>query len=128
MHGTIDIDDTIANAEHAFPALHRFFGGYFHEDWQEEHGGTGDAVSAYLRDAPAATVTATVAELDRLLASDLDEASLARLLRDGFGCNYVPEVDELTAHAWLERLRTLMQSRPANERRGGGDGAGPAVS
>lgn len=114
MHGIIDVDDTIANAEQAFPVLYRFFGGYFHEDWQEEHAGTSDAVSAYLREAPAARATATIAELDRLLGLGLDEASLARLLRDGLGCNYVPEVDELTARAWLERLRVLMQPLPPN--------------
>lgn len=114
MHDTIDIDDVIANADVGFPALHRFFGGYFHEDWQEEHAGTADAVSTYLREAPAATVSATAAELDRLLALEVDEASLARLLRDGFGCNYVPEVDELSARAWLQRMRGLMQSLPPN--------------
>lgn len=114
MHGIIDIDDTIANAQGAFPVLYRFFGGYFHEDWHEEHAGTADAVSSYLREAPAATVAATIAELDRLLAAGLDEASLARLLRDGLGCNYVPEVDELTARAWLERVRDLMQPLPPN--------------
>lgn len=114
MHGIIDIDDTIANAERDFPALSRFFGGYFHEDWQEEHVGTTAAVTAYLREAPAPTVVATVAELDRLLAMGLDEAALARLLREGLGCNYVPEVDELTAASWLERVRGQLQPAPAN--------------
>jgi len=112
MHGTIDIDETIADSERDFPALHRFFGGYFHEDWQEEYAGTGDAVAAYLREAPAATVAATVTELDRLLAMPLNEPERTRLLREGLGCNYVPEVDELSAQSWLERVRALMQAMP----------------
>lgn len=114
MHGIIDIDDTIANAEREFPVLVRFFGGYFHEDWQEEHTGTTAAVTAYLREAPAATVSATAAELDRLLGMGLDEAALGRLLREGLGCNYVPEVDELTARSWLERVRGQLPSAPSS--------------
>jgi hypothetical protein len=112
MHGIIDVDDTIANAEREFPLLRRFFGAYFHEDWHEEHAGTNAAVAAYLRDAPAPVVTASAVELDRVLALGLDDASLGRLLRDGFGCNYVPEVDELTPRAWLERVRGQMQPAP----------------
>lgn len=112
MHGTVDSDDSIANAEHDFPALQRFLAAYFHEDWQEEHAATNAVVAAYLRDAPAATVAATAGDIDRLLGMPLDDASLSQLLRDGFDCNYVPEVDEVSARAWLERLRGQMRRPP----------------
>lgn len=99
--------------EREFPALHRFFGAYFHQDWQEEHGSSAAAVAAYRHDAPLASTAATSSELDRLLSMDLDDAALGRFLREGLECNYVPQVDELSNRAWLERVRDLLQpARP----------------
>lgn len=111
MHGISDTGGGAA-ADHDFPALHRFFGAYFHQDWHAEHGSSTAAIEAYRHDAPPATMAVATAELDRVLAMDLDDASLGRLLRQGFDCNYVPEADELTNRAWLERIRGLLQ--PAN--------------
>lgn len=108
MHGISDVDASAA-ADRDFPALHRFFGAYFHQDWHAEHGSSTAAVEAYRHDAPAATTAAAAAELERVLAMDLDDASLGRLLRQGFECNYVPEADELTNRAWLQRVRGLLQ-------------------
>jgi len=114
MHGTIDIETTIAGADSDFPALFQLFGGYFHQDWHEEYPTTRDAVSAYVREAPPDAAHAAVLEIDRLLDMRLDEAALSRLLREGFDCNYVPQVDELTNEAWLAQLRDLLSSRPRN--------------
>ena len=112
MHG-IEDDITTAAAQD-YPALHRLFGAYFHEDWQDDYTTSTGAVQAFLGEASYATVDATRRELDRLLASGLDDAELGRLLRDGFDCNYVPQVDELSNGAWLARIRDLMQPvRPA---------------
>ena len=36
MNGTIDLD-TIASAAADYPALSQLFGGYFHQDWQQDH-------------------------------------------------------------------------------------------
>jgi len=111
MHGTIDIEATIAGADSEFPALFQLFGGYFHQDWHEEYATTRDAVSAFVREAPPDAVSAAVRELDQLLAMDLDEAALSRILREGFDCNYVPQVDELTNRDWLVQLRELLGPR-----------------
>ncbi|MGH7686220.1 MAG: contact-dependent growth inhibition system immunity protein [Candidatus Dormibacteria bacterium] len=109
MNSSSDVIDAAARAEHDFPALARFFGGYFHQDWQEEYGSSTAAVAAFVRDAPAAGAAKTAAELDRVLALDLDDPALGRLLYDGFECNYVPQVDELSNRAWLQRVRALLQ-------------------
>jgi CdiI immunity protein len=108
MHGTIDIEQTIATADSEYPALFQLFGGYFHQDWHEEYVTTRDAVNAFVHEAPPQAVRAAVEELDRLLAQRLDESALSRLLQEGFDCNYVPQVDEMTNRDWLAQLRDLL--------------------
>ncbi|MBV8529404.1 MAG: hypothetical protein JOZ75_13925 [Candidatus Dormibacteraeota bacterium] len=108
------IDDITTAAAGDYPALHRLFGAYFHQDWQDDYTTSTGAVQAFLREAPYAIVDAARRELDALLATPLDDAELGRLLREGFDCNYVPQVDELTTRAWLARIRDLMHPvRPA---------------
>lgn len=102
-------DDIITAAARNYPALRRMFGAYFHQDWHDDYVTSTGAVQAFLREAPYATVDTARRELDRLLASPLSDAELGRLLRDGFDCNHVPQVDELSNRAWLERIRDLMQ-------------------
>ena len=105
---SIDDDITTAAARN-YPALHRLFGAYFHQDWHDDYATSTGAIQAFLREAPYATVDTARRELDHLLASPLSDQELGRLLRDGFDCNYVPQVDELSNRAWLERIRDLMQ-------------------
>ena len=102
-------DDIITAAARNYPALRRMFGAYFHQDWHDDYVTSTRAVQAFLREAPYATVDTARRELDRLLASPLSDGELGRLLRDGFDCNHVPQVDELSNRAWLERIRDLMQ-------------------
>jgi hypothetical protein len=114
MDSSNDYDTLAAGVERGFPALRRFFGGYFHQDWQQDYSSTRDAVTAYLHDVPPASAATTVEELDRMLAMQLDDATLGMLLRESFGCNYVPQVDELSNRAWLERVRdALRPAKPA---------------
>ena len=108
-----DHDITTA-AAHTYPVLQRLFGAYFHEDWHDEYATSTGAVQSFLREAPLATVDGARRELDHLLASSLSDEQVGHLLREGFDCNYVPQVDELSNRAWLERVRDLMQPvRPA---------------
>ncbi len=106
---SIDIDAAIADADATFPALFQLFGGYFHQDWRSDHTTPAAALGAFLDEAPAQAVGEAVAELDRLLDAGADDASLARLLREGFDCNYVPEHDGLTATGWLTAVRGRLQ-------------------
>ena len=109
MHGTIDIETTIARADSEFPALFQLFGGYFHQDWHEEYATTQAALSAFLRDASTPTTAAVVADIDRVLALHLDDAALHRVLIEGLDCNYVPGIDERPVDQWLRQLRDLLQ-------------------
>jgi hypothetical protein len=104
MNHTIDIEATITGADSEFPALFQLFGGYFHEDWRDEHAQPAAALAAFKAEAPPEAVREAVAELDRLLTAGLDDAALARLLQEGFACNYVPSRDGVSPTTWLQHV------------------------
>jgi CdiI immunity protein len=108
MSTTMDIDAVIAESDREFPALYQFFGGYFHEDWREDHDTPDVAVRAFLAEAPPEAVDAARAELDRLLASGFDDAALTRLLAGGFASDYVPATDGVTTSDWLSHVGDLL--------------------
>ncbi len=112
MNGTIDFD-TVARAGADYPALAQLFGGYYHQDWQEDHASPEAALQAFVRDTSAKTVNAAATEIDRLLNAGFDDAGLAQMLTDGFDCNYVAETDGVTALAWLNEVRDGLRAAAA---------------
>ncbi len=109
MNGTIHTD-TIAGAAADYPALAQLFGGYFHQDWREDHASADDALQAFARDSSPETVTAAANDIDRLLGAGFDDVALARLLADGLDCNYIAETDGVTAPAWLASVRDSLRA------------------
>jgi CdiI immunity protein len=109
MNGTIDVD-TIAHAEADYPALTQLLGGYYHQDWREDHATPEAALQAFVSDASSETVAAAANEIDRLLTAGYDPAALAQLLADGFDCNYLAETDGLSAAAWLAQVRDSLRT------------------
>jgi phenylalanyl-tRNA synthetase beta subunit len=108
----MDIESFIGEADRAFPALYQLLAGYFHQDWRDEFASPEAAVRSFAAEAPPAAVDAAVAELDRLLGWELDEAALTRLLWDGFGCDYVPQSDETAPSRWLATVRAALAAAP----------------
>ncbi len=109
MNGTIDMD-SIAHAEKNYPALSQLLAGYYHQDWQEDHPSPEAALQAFVRDASAVTVANAASEIDRLLSAGLDDASLTRMLIEGFDCNYIAETVGLTSQAWLSGVRDALRA------------------
>jgi len=109
MSSVIDIDARIADADSEFPALFQLFGGYFHQDWHEEYATPGAALTAFIEEAPPEAVREAAVELQRLLDLPVDDEALAKLLRAGFDCNYVPSRDGLTTTQWLTAVRDRLQ-------------------
>ena len=109
MNGTIDTD-TIASAAADYPALAQLFGGYFHQDWREDHASPDEALQAFSREASSETVTAAANDIDRLLSAGFDDVALAQLVADGLDCNYVAEADGITAPAWLASVRDSLRA------------------
>ncbi len=111
MNGTIDIDIAVENAATDYPALAQLLAGYFHQDWQEDHASPEAALSAFSADAARETIAAAAADIDRLLNAGFDDAGIARVLADGFDCNYLPATDGLASTAWLVHVRETLRSR-----------------
>jgi contact-dependent growth inhibition (CDI) system CdiI-like immunity protein len=109
MNGTIDTE-TFAGAAADYPALAQLFGGYYHQDWRQDHASPDEAVRAFIGDASPETVTAAAADIDRLLGAGFDESALAQLLADGLDCNYVAGADGVTAAAWLASVRDSLRA------------------
>jgi CdiI immunity protein len=105
MNGTIDIDIAIDNAATDYPALAQLLAGYYHQDWRQDHATPDAAVQAFVDDASPDTVTAAASDIDRLIDAGFDDPGLARILADGFDCNYVPSANGLTSSGWLLHIR-----------------------
>jgi len=103
------VDETIASADSEFPALFQLFGGYFHQDWREEHPSPASAIAAFAGEAPRDAIIAAGAEIDSLLGTGFNDEELARLLTEGFGGNYIPERDGLTVSKWLVEIRASLR-------------------
>ncbi len=111
MNGTIDIDLAIDNAATDYPALAQLLAGYYHQDWRADHAAPDAALRGFVDDASPDTVAAAAGDIDRLLDAGFDDAGLARVLADGFDCNYVPAANGLTTAGWLSHVRETL--RPA---------------
>lgn len=87
------------------PALRLFLGAYLHQDWRDEYESTQAAFQDFLESEPHQTKAIT-AELRTVLDSDLSDAALRDMLREG-GSFYVPDTDDLAPRVWLTGLLGL---------------------
>jgi hypothetical protein len=110
MNGIIDIDMAIDNAATDYPALAQLLAGYYHQDWRQDHATPDAALHAFVDDASPDTVTAAMGDIDRLMDAGFDDGGLARVLADGFDCNYVPSANGLTPAGWLTHIRDRLRS------------------
>jgi hypothetical protein len=114
MNGTIDIDIAIDNAATDYPALAQLLAGYYHQDWQRDHGTPDAALHAFADDASPDTVIAASGDIDRLIDEGFDDAGLTRMLAEGFDCNYVPTANGLTSVGWLSHIREVLSTSIAD--------------
>ena|SRR5689334_13194919 len=99
------------NAEDLYPALSQLLSCYFHQDWELESASPREAVDRFLRQEPREKAQRAAADLDRLLAGDLDDAALSALLLD-LGSSYDPAYDDLPARPWLREVRSWLAVDP----------------
>lgn len=87
----------------------KFFGGYFHEDWQDESGDEDGVVRLYLEytDATPRDVARLLEEMDQLLALGLSDKDLSEALVI-LGSNYWDR--ESSTSAWLRSLREKLDA------------------
>lgn len=84
------------------PNLDEIFGGYFHQDWQDDAPTAMGIVDRYLSEWPQAEVASAADELQALLASATEE-ELAGWLK-ALGSYYAPTADGLTCRNWLDQV------------------------
>lgn len=98
-----DIDET-------YPSLFQLLGGYYHQDWSADYGGSPQtALEAYVAASTSSDRARTLAEVDQLLTVVHDEDVLRRLLLR-FDNNY-PYVEhaDFTSRMWFETIATRIR-------------------
>ncbi len=93
--------------------LTRFFGGYFHQDWDVDGARSWtDVVAEYVRKSPRAQVLAL---RDDLLSWLEETASRPQQgLPTSFGCDYDPSPDGIDEGEWVRQLADFMQKQITN--------------
>jgi hypothetical protein len=87
----------------AFPQLHQFLGGYFHQDWPVDSDGWENVVRDFVAEAPASVVLETSTELRALLAAGYGDGELEAMV-EGLGGDVDPAAFNLRAEEWLRAL------------------------
>jgi|SRR5450432_1315478 len=79
-----------------FPALRRFFRGYLHEDWQEEHDSAAEAGEQFCEDATAEERQDVAREWEefRQRTKNLSLPALSALLNTHLGAAWDPKTEE----------------------------------
>lgn len=88
-----------------YPALGRFFGEAFYDEWELDVGETGDwpeVLDHYLDTHRSESVGPALTELDQLLATNADDTELDRML-EAFRCYYLPDGGRI--RQWLLAIR-----------------------
>jgi hypothetical protein len=75
-----------------------------HQDWDLEFDDWRSAVRAAARAQGSSQVQGAITELDALLATDLNEPDLMKVV-ERFGCDFDPNGVGLTYRAWLTMVR-----------------------
>jgi hypothetical protein len=90
-------------------ALHQFFGGYFHQDWQLDDATWQDVIGRFLSESAPNGAAPVAAGIERLLSDSVSDETLCREVQE-LGCDYWPsssaEMRIWLCHVVLE-LRSL---------------------
>lgn len=90
-----------------YPALARFFGAYFHQDWHLYSADMWGVVQLSLAESSAEDTAALVVDIDRVRARQLTDAAVKALVVDEFECGYWAEADGWTWRGWLSEVARL---------------------
>jgi hypothetical protein len=93
--------------EFRFPSLFQVLGGYLHQDWDIDAETPDDALRLAAEEGPE-QAGAAVREIDALLASEVDDKHLMRLI-ERLTAGYSPELEGWRARDWLLHARELLR-------------------
>ena len=91
-----------------FPRLEQFFGCYFHQDWMAEYKNEEMAVKGYVHDVGSTEASHMLQDLEHLMALDLSEKELGKVLVEDLQCDYNPDPDGISMRDWLRWVRSTL--------------------
>jgi CdiI immunity protein len=89
-----------------FPWFANLYSAYFHEDWRFDETTSDDVIRRYMEFQPPEEVAALKAEMEALVATNLSEAELDRVL--GPFISFRPVEDGMTIREWVEHLLAVI--------------------
>jgi hypothetical protein len=87
--------------EQQFPALAKFCGAYFHQDWDLEAPDALGVIRNYLKDESISEVQQTIQEIELLLSLKLEPEPFKNLLESDLNCYYNPAAYGISHSDWL---------------------------
>lgn len=100
-----------------FPNLNTFVGAHFRPQWKEAVAMRGEdpvkesVLACAIKNDGAPYLTSVSTDITRLLAKQLPETELRRIIRKEFHANIEPNIDGMTMKDWLQRLRDRIDER-----------------
>jgi hypothetical protein len=95
-----------------FPALFRFFGCYFHQDWMCESSEPDRVIMAFVSESESESqnIEAVKKEISTLLTMNFSEDAFREFLMDEMPCNYCYWMEWESAEAWLNHILKILNS------------------
>lgn len=92
-------------------AFYRVISPYLDQDWADEFQDSAEALAAAVASEPEEMFGDVCKEIDALLASNLNEDDLEKIIRDQAGCYFAPESEGHTYRSWLKEARAVLLVR-----------------
>lgn len=83
-------------------AFSRVLSPYLHQDWPDEFQDSSEALAAAVASEPKEMFCDVCREINSLLASNLNEDDLEKVIRDKAGCYFAPGSEGHTYRSWLK--------------------------
>ena len=93
-----------------YPILEQFFGGYYHQDWVQDHSFPDNVVYFYRGDVDDETRCKFVEEISSLLSRNLSESALEHFIFNEKGCSYDYKKEWNFSREWLIHLRDIVSA------------------
>lgn len=92
----------------------QFFGSYFHQDWRLDDPTPEVVVQRFTRTHPAEEVRKVIVDLDQLLAINITETALRKMLVDDLLCYYMPP-EAAPVRGWLQQVRAQLCEKATSQ-------------
>lgn len=103
--------DETSKWEDKFPDLYQFFAGRFNQDWDLDAPDDTGVIERFLHEEPPEFVTAARQQLNALIALELPEEELQRVLFQDLGCYYDATHDGGSVTTWARSVAARLEGQ-----------------